>query len=1113
MTRPETQLDGIRPLWATIGCPLICLAVYLSGQSALADDESLRLFENEIRPILIERCSRCHGAKKQEGGLRVDSRKAILKGGDSGGVLVVGKAAGSRMIQAVRREGELKMPPDKKLSDREVAALTKWINLGAAWPETVPLLPSAITNRAAGHWAFQPVRQPDVPAVKSAGWVRKPIDCFVLSKLEKMGLSPSPEADRRTLIRRLAYTLTGLPPAPEITRLAGSSDPNWYQQAVGRLLDSPHYGEHWARRWLDVARYADSKGYVYGREERFWVHAWTYRDWVVRSLNEDMPYNRFLLLQLAADQFEDRRPDDLAAMGLLTLGRRFLGVKRDILDDRIDVVCRGTMALTVGCARCHDHKYDPIPTADYYSLYGVFDSCAERFVPLNADTAGDEAWRSELRKRQENLRTKLAASRKEWSDRTRDRVGDYLRAQTELHKYPAAGFDQVFFKTDVLPVFVRRWEDYLHNAKRGGDPVFTAWHAYAALSAESFEKEAADVTRQLLRSDKETVNPIVADALRAPPASFAEVIDRYAGVFAHINARWKSLLASNKAKPPSQLADPAAEQLRRVLYGAEAPCEVPDEPIVHTERFFDTETCEALWKLQGEVDRWIISNPQARYALALVDRPIVTHPRIFRRGNSVDKGADVPRQFLAVLAGRDRKPFSRGSGRLELAEAIIDPANPLTARVIVNRVWAHHFGRGLVPTPSDFGLRADQPSHSELLDWLAARFVAEGWSLKKLHRWIVLSTTFRQSSAGPADADARARALKADPENRLLWRISPRRLTFEEFRDSMLAASGDLDRTLGGKPADLFKQGFPKRRSLYGVVDRQFLPSTLRMFDFANPDLHVPRRSETTVPQQALFFMNHPLVLDQVRSLAKSVGTKSTPEEKVAALFQQTYRRQPTGAEMAESLEMIRAIATERPTPPATAADWQYGYGTFDETAKRVAGFTRLPHFAGQAWQGGPKWPDAKLGWVQLTGDGGHPGNDRKHAAIRRWRAPRAMTIAVRSQLVHQADPGDGIRAFVVSSRAGLLGSAKIYKQTVDLNVKALAVEAGETIDFVVDVGDDLNSDQYLWEATVSDMKASNEAAAWNSKMDFPQGTSRQLSPWEQLAQVLLCANEFLFVD
>jgi hypothetical protein len=1086
-----------------------------------ASEAEERFFEQSVRPLLVERCSRCHGDQKQESGLRVDSRESLIAGGDTGAAIVPGSTTRSLLLRAVRREGGLEMPPEEKLPEREVRILEQWIKSGAPWPardtDTAPMRPTGDAGQ--DHWAFQPVKPQAIPAVKNSAGVQTPVDAFVLAKLESKGLVASPPADRRTWIRRVSYDLTGLPPtAAEVEQFVDDPAGDAYEQVVERLLASPHYGEQWARHWLDVARYSDTKGYVYAREERFWTHAWAYRDWVVRALNDDLPYDRFLLLQLAADQIDDRQADDLAAMGFLTLGRRFLGVRRDVIDDRIDVVCRGTMALTVTCARCHDHKYDPIPTADYYSLYGVFDSCLERQQVL-AEKPGDESFQQELAKRQQALETKLAQYASESSQRARERTVDYLFAQSELHKYPADGFDQIFAKTDLLPAFVREWEAYLRTAKLEGDPIFAAWHAYAELDSASFSTNAADVINRL-KAEQVDIPPRIAAAFAAPPQSFREVCNRYGQVFAEVDKLWQTeLTAAEKAnQPPTALVDPDDEALRRVLYGGDAPCRVPRGPISHSETFFDSGSLTELWKLQGEVDRWLIYAPTAvTVALALVDQDAPVEPRIFRRGNPLNLGDDVPRRFLSVLGGRDQGPFKIGSGRLELARAIVDPSNPLTARVIVNRVWAHHFGSGLVTTPSDFGLRADPPSHPELLDWLAAQFVQEGWSLKQLHRWIVLSSTYRQASSAPEDSSARRRLMQTDPDNRLLWRMNPRRLTFEEIRDSLLTAAGALDRTIGGKPVKLLEPSFPVRRTLYGLVDRQYFPSSLRMFDFANPDLHVPQRSETTVPQQALFFMNHPLVLERAKALAKLARRESEPRDAVARMFELAYQREPSDAEIADALELLKAVGdTAAEQPPVTAADWQYGFGAFDEAEKRVTGFTRLPHFTGQAWQGGAAWPDAKLGWVQLTATGGHPGNDLAHAAVRRWTAPRDMTIAIRTHLVHEPAAGDGIRAFIVNSEQGLLESAMIHQKTADLNVDTLTVKRGETIDFVVDIGKVLNSDQYLWNSIIeerSETAAGEGKSVWNSMTDFPSETVVRLDAWEMLAQVVLCANEFLFVD
>ncbi len=459
----------------------------------VSPEAKIEFFEKHVRSVLIQRCTECHGVEEQESGLRVDSLDSLLKGGDSGPAIVPGDSSESLLVQAIRHEKELAMPPDEKLPELEIAGLQQWIDEGAVWPaDTAHMNTSAIAEAAKTHWAFQPPIRVEPPNEKDA-WVRTPIDAFVLKQLREQGLSPAPEADRRTLIRRASYTLTGLPPtAEQVAKFVGDPDPLAYEHLVDGLLASPGYGEHWARHWLDVARYSDTKGYVYAREERFWTHAWAYRDWVVRAMNNDMPYDRFLLLQIAADQVSDRSPHDLAAMGFLTLGRRFLGVRRNVIDDRIDVVSRGTMGLTVSCARCHDHKYDPIPTADYYSLYGVFDSCVEEQTVLS-ENIGDEAFRAELEKRQAALSDKLAQQTLESTARIRDRIADYLFAQSELQRYPADGFDQVFQKSDLLPAVVRNWSRFLRAAEINKDPVFSIWHRCAQFSSDEFSNSAASV--------------------------------------------------------------------------------------------------------------------------------------------------------------------------------------------------------------------------------------------------------------------------------------------------------------------------------------------------------------------------------------------------------------------------------------------------------------------------------------------------------------------------------------------------------------------------------------------------------------------------------------------
>jgi cytochrome c553 len=1104
----------------------------VSGAEETSD--AAEYFESHVRPVLVEKCVGCHGPDDQSSDLRLDSLPAMLRGGQQGAAIIPGNAERSLLIRALKQDGDLRMPPkpDSKLDEQVIDRFSRWINAGAVWPDAPATSQATPAEKAVTHWAFQPISRPAIPpstphaqsqANDVSAALHTPIDAFVSQKLNAAGLRLAHETDRRTLIRRVYYTLTGLPPTPQdVATFVADPDPAAYEKLVDQLLDSPHYAEHWARHWLDVARYSDTKGYVYAREERFWIHAWLYRDWVVQALQQDLPYDRFLLLQLAADLVSDTKRGDLAALGYLTLGRRFLGVKHDVIDDRIDVVCRGTMALTVGCARCHDHKYDPIGMDDYYGLYGVFDSCAEHRVDLaeGEASAPDAEFYEGLKERQEKLAVESARYSREAADRVRARLYDYLHAQTILDSYPAEGFDQILTPDDIYPAFVRQWESYLRTTLNTNDPIFGPWHDFQRLPAAEFESLAMEVTVRWRSVPVDRVNARVLQCLDTPPKSFDDVVRRYADMLGDVDRRWKARQAAAAGDGPDGAEWTADDEaLLGVLYGERSPCEVPEGTIVTTETFYPTNQCEQLWRLQGDVDRWIMSaGESARFALTLVDRQAAREPRIFRRGNAARKGNEVERRAPRLLSTFAAEPFSHGSGRLELARAIIDPANPLTARVIVNRVWAGHFGQGLVRTTSDFGTRAAPPTHPELLDWLASEFVQNGWSLKQLHRMIVMSATFRQVSESDLDESYYQRAKQLDPENELLWHAPRHRLTFEEMRDTLLSITGELDRAVGGKPRDMFSIPSMPRRAIYGLVDRQFLPATLRTFDFANPDLHTPTRSETTVPQQNLFFMNHPFLLERAQSLAAQTAQSHSVEQRITQMFHLALLRDPSSDELHDAIEWLAAAEHEpEPQRPPTVADWQYGFGRLESEQQRVGGFTPLPHFSGKAWQGSDKYPDDKLGWVQLSAEGGHPGNDLEHAAVRRWITPRDLTIEIRSTIAHTSEPGDGIRAFVVSSRQGVLHTQSLHQKSEELNCDPLELQTGDTIDFVVDIGEVLNSDDFRWEVTITEVvpetASSSPATIWNSKVDFTQNVAVRLTPWEQFAQVLLCTNEVMFVD
>ena len=758
-------------------CFALALAGARAGARAVTPAET-EFFERSVRPVLAEHCYKCHGPDKQKAALRLDSRDAVMKGTDDGPVVVVGKPDESSLIKSIRHLGESKMPEkEDKLPDAQIAALSEWVKMGVPWPENDKAAPSNAREEAGKkHWAFQPVRDPAVPAVADAGkWARSEIDRFILGKLEPAGLAPSASTSKYVLLRRATLDLTGLPPtAAEVEAFEKDVAPDAFAKVVDRLLASPRYGERWGRYWLDVARYADTKGYVF-MEERRYGFAYTYRDWVIKALNDDLPYDQFLIQQIAADRLA--KPDDtrpLAALGFLTLGRRFLNNPHEIIDDRIDVIARGTMGLTVACARCHDHKFDPISQKDYYALYGVFASSVEPkelpLLPAATDPQTEAAYRAERAKLEAAVDNFIA-----------EKCGELAMTVSTVTGFPV-----------VLPRLSREdLKNLLSRADR-------------------------DHSRELL-------NQI--DALNAGPLA-----------------------------PPR--------------------------------------------------------------AMAMADGPIV-EPHVFKRGNPGTPGEAVRRQFIAVLSRGNPEPFTQGSGRIELAKAIASKDNPLTARVMVNRVWLYHFGKGLVRTPGDFGVRGDAPTHPELLDWLAARFVEDGWSLKKLHRRILLTAAYQQGS------DEEPKAVLADPENRLVWRMNRRRLDFEATRDSLLCVAGQLDAALGGRPVEITAQPSPRRRTVYGFIDRQNLPGIFRTFDFASPDATSPQRHVTTVPQQALFLMNSPFVIEQARALVAQPQFQKSPASagQVQELYARIFARRAESAEVDAALQFL-AQAGE-PSGPAPLSAWE----------------------------------------------------------------------------------------------------------------------------------------------------------------------------------------------
>ena len=779
----------------------IVFTLLLALPAPAADPAAVEHFEKAVRPLLVQHCQKCHG-EKTKGGLKLDSRANVLQGGDTGPAVVPGDAAKSLLVRAMRYDGELKMPPAGKLKPTEIEAIVKWVADGAVWP-TADTVVSAVksggplfTEEQRNFWAFQPVKRPQVPVVRrhpKGSASANPVDAFILVRLEKAGLSLSPPADKRTLLRRVTYDLTGLPPTPdELAAFESDTSPQAFEKVVDRLLTSPHYGERWGRHWLDVARYADSNGMD---ENTAFGHAWKYRDYVVRSFNADKPYDVFLREQIAGDLLpptmdEVEKRDRLAALGFLAIGPKLLAepdkqkMLLDIADEQLDTLGKSVLGLTLGCARCHDHKFDPLPTRDYYSLLAVFTGT----------------------RTMQNLNTVAKA----------------------------------FERTPTGP-----------------------------------EKPEVAQTRQKL------------DKLRAD-------MRRLEKQFAQVGM--KDLV---RRRELHEETDSKRDDIKRLE--ADLP---PDDLFLGVE--------------EGT-------------AAAYGTQPRNLHVQV--RGNYTTPGEEAPAVFPRILAGEQQTPFvpakpnpadkheanktrfgslRERSGRLELANWLTNPKHPLTPRVIVNRVWQHHFGEGLVRTPDNFGRLGERPTNPELLDWLAAEFVSpsggrqppeaqgadaprSGWSLKRLHKLILLSRAYQQSAGNPP---------AADPDNKLLSVFPRRRLDAESLRDAMLAVAGPLDRTVGGTlytgpNLDYVREVSydSTRRTLYLPVVRGKLFDYFTVFDFPDPGVAVGKRATTTVAPQALYLLNNPFVRRQAEALADRV--LATGDDPGRTLYRAALLREPTTEEAA----------------------------------------------------------------------------------------------------------------------------------------------------------------------------------------------------------------------
>lgn len=809
------------------------LFVYLAMATSVFADDAAKLdhFEKKIRPVLVAHCYECHSAAavksgKLKGGLLLDTRAGLLAGGESGPAILPGKPGESALLAALRFEA-LEMPPDGKLSDSIIADFEQWIADGALDPragEAIATKKEINFDEARKHWSFRPLVKPALPTVKNNAWAKDDLDRFILAKLEAAQLAPAPDADDAILLRRLSFDLIGLPPSPQdiatfVERCKTDRD-QAVGEAVDRLLASPHFGERWGRHWLDVVRYAESNG----RDQNIvWHHAWRYRNYVIESFNQDKPFDRYVREQVAGDLLDlptrEERDAALTATGMLAMSPKNIEevnkalYRMDLIDDQIEVTTRAFLGLSVSCARCHDHKFDPIPTKDYYALAGIFGSSNTLYGPARWGTKG-----------------------------------------TPHKHYAIIGAD----------------------AETLGPP--------GIVHVKDLEKAHEDFNQA--RADRYRVVRKIADL-------------------------------------KNQLAKPDSEKTKLDADIATMDAEV---------REWDEKIKELGKSLEDKITN---PPPQPQWVMAMRDMPEATDYKVHIRGETTNLGDSAPRGMLQLFSLPDLPAIgTQQSGRLQLAHWLTHEQNPLTPRVTTNRVWLHLFGRGLVTTVDDFGINGATPSHPQLLDYLAAELIEDGWSIKRLIRKLATSRTYRQASA------YNVAHFEQDPDNILLWRMSPRRLEAEVFRDSILAVAGKLDLAPPSQPMlakfNPYKQhtwashdAFIKpaeiewqHRSVYLPVIRGVLPELFSLFDFADPSRVVGERGDSVVPAQALYLMNSPWILDRSRETAERL--LATPEmddrARLALLYSQAFNRAPTTAENERMLGYINQPATGDPASARSQA-------------------------------------------------------------------------------------------------------------------------------------------------------------------------------------------------
>lgn len=918
----------------------------------------LEFFENKIRPVLVEHCYDCHAGEPdpENASLVLDTRAGIRQGGDSGKAVVPGNLKQSLILQALEHDPDFyAMPPDEKLPAQVIADFRKWIELGAPDPRDGAVKKSVQTKKELAidfdkereFWSFRPLTQPTVPEVKSEAWSGSAIDRFVKAKLNEKQLTPVETADRRTLVRRVYFDLTGLPPtADEIENFVNDPSPQAYEHLIDRLLNSPRFGETWGRHWLDLARYADSNGLDINLT---FYNAWRYRDYVIQAFNADKPYNEFIREQIAGDllpyENDDERTENIVATGFLAMGAKMLSerdkekLRMDVVDEQIDVTGRAFMGMTLGCARCHDHKFDPIPMTDYYALAGIFRSTETvhgnrlgnmfvsgwmtRPLPIKPEHA------AAIKKHADDVKT-LEDRIKAETEELKQLTGD-TKQQQQLKRLPGIVVD------DTQAVKSGEWKEsvysknylgvgYVHDLNEGQGnktirftPDLPAAGKYEVRFAYPGSRGRAERVPVTVHSMQGAKTVFVNQRDSAPIDNLFTSL----GTFEFAAGDAGFVVVSNKGTAGYVVVDAMQFIPQFQLPKADKilVAKKPDDGAKEAARLAKVKSLEASIKTQTAELKKLKANapPPAPVALAVGEQPDPADYRIARRGNIHQLGDKVDRGFLTIASIQEPPEVSpRQSGRLELANWLSQSENPLTSRVMVNRIWKHLFGNGLVRSVDNFGHLGEQPTHPELLDYLAQRFVSEGWSMKTLIREIMVSRAYQLSS------DFDANLFQRDPGNHALWRMNRRRLSAESIRDAVLSVSGKIDLKQGGssvahypeqainpnRNSKLGQNPAEFRRSVYLPIVRGSVPAALTVFDFPAPEMLVGNRAVTTVPAQALFMMNSPFVVGQAEATAERLlnNKQQSDAERVSELYLACLGRDAKPAERDEALKYINSL-------------------------------------------------------------------------------------------------------------------------------------------------------------------------------------------------------------